>query len=473
MQPTRTWELAYPSSRSLPQSANGHRHGATVAAHGPQPAWELAYPPTHTPPSSPASASYVAPARIPAQGNGRRMQALRRELHAAWDAIIDEAAENGTYTLGSAVRQFEELIEDAWTPPGSKIHAVMVNSGTTALYGALVACGIKPGDAVIVPAMTFISTALSCAWVGATPIFVDITPGTWTLNVDAVRALLAKHKLLRRTIKAVIPVHLYGGIMPDMADLLDLALDEHWKVIEDASQAHGASLIVDGETWHAGTMSDVGCLSMSGVKNAGVAEDGGCLLTHSPEMAEFLRVWRDLGRRPGDRYGFHVPGVRGRMGKLAAASGMVQFRHLDEWNARRREIAARYTIAIHEAGLPLSAPAEPEGSASACYKYVVVTETPAERERLEDCLEEANIETEHYYPRILPEQPVYQTGQLPYVIAGDLAFSRHLAACGTCLPNYPELLPEEQERVITAVKRAFSGKRQQASMGRAESLEPA
>jgi len=404
--------------------------------------WDLVYPPRSL---------------IPAQGNGRRMQALRRELHAAWDGIIDEAAESGTYTLGDAVRQFERLIEDAWAPPGSELHAVLVNSGTTALHGALVACGIKPGDAVIVPAMTFISTALACSWVGATPIFVDITPGTWTLNVEAVRALLAENKALRRAIKAIIPVHLYGGIMPDMTALLDLAaLDERWKVIEDASQAHGATLVVDGETWHAGTMSDVGCLSMSGVKNAGVVEDGGCLLTHSPERAESLRVWRDLGRKPRDRYGFHVPGVRGRMGKLAAASGMVQFRHLDEWNVRRREIAARYTAAIQEAGLPLSTPAEPEGSTSAYYKYIVVAKTPAERERLEDSLEKANIETEHYYPRIVPEQPIYQTRQLPHMVAGDLVVSRHLAACGTCLPIYPELLPEEQERVIAVVKRAFS-----------------
>ena len=401
------------------------------------------------------------------------MQALRRELHAAWDIIIDEAAASGTYTLGSAVRQFEQLIEDAWTPPDSKIHAIMVNSGTIALYGALVACGIKPGDAVLVPAMTFISTALACSWVGATPIFVDITPGTWTMSLEAVRALLAEQEMLRRTITAVIPVHLYGSIMPDMPALLKLAREEGWKVIEDASQAHGASLIVDGETWRSGTMSDVGCLSMSGVKNAGVTEDGGCLLTRSPDMADFLRMWRDLGRKPDDRYGFHVPGVRGRMGKLAAASGMVQFRHLDKWNMCRRDIAARYTAAIQEADFPLSTQIVPEGSTSAYYKYVVVAETPAARERLEGCLEEANIETEQYYPCILPEQPVYQTGQLPYVIAGDLSVSRHLAACGTCLPIYPELLPEEQERVITAVKRAFSENRQQASMDRTESLEPA
>ena len=280
-QPIPTWELAYPPFPSLSQSATSHRHGATVSTHSPRPTWELVYPPKHPSPSSLASASSVAPARIPAQGNGRRMQALRRELHAAWDIIIDEAAASGTYTLGSAVRQFEQLIEDAWTPPDSKIHAIMVNSGTIALYGALVACGIKPGDAVLVPAMTFISTALACSWVGATPIFVDITPGTWTMSLEAVRALLAEQEMLRRTITAVIPVHLYGSIMPDIPALLDLAREEGWKVIEDASQAHGASLIVDGEIWHAGTMSDVGCLSLSGVKNAGVAEDSGCLLTLS------------------------------------------------------------------------------------------------------------------------------------------------------------------------------------------------
>jgi dTDP-4-amino-4,6-dideoxygalactose transaminase len=101
----------------------------------------------------------------------------------------------------------------------------------------------------------------------------------------------------------------------------------------------------------------------------------------------------------------------------------------------------------------------------------VIAQTPAERERLEDCLEEANIETEHYYPRILSEQPVYQSGQLPSIVAGDLAVSRHLAACETCLPIYPELLPEEQERVITAVKRAFTGNEQLANTSVATASE--
>lgn len=457
MQPTRIGEQAYPFSHALPPSVNGHRRGATMPIPAPRPTWELVYPPT-PPSASPARTSH---ARIPAQGNGRRMQALRRELHASWDAVIDEAAESGTYTLGSTVRQFEQMIEDAWKPSGGKIHAVTVNSGTAALYGALVACGIKPGDAVIVPAMTFLSTTLACSWVGATPIFVDIIPGSWTLSLDMVRRLLIDRADLRQRIKAIIPVHLYGAIMPDVAALIDLAREERWKVIEDASQAHGASLNIDGKTWYAGTMGDVGCFSLSGVKNVGVAEDGGCLLTRSPEMADFLRIWRDLGRKPGDRYGFHVPGVRARMGKLAAACGMVQFRHLDEWNVRRREIAARYTAAIREAGLPLCPPIELEGSAPAYYKYAVVAQTPAAREDLEDCLEEANIETEHYYPRVLPEQPVYQSGKLPCIVAGDLAVSQHLATCGTCLPIYPELLSEEQERVITAVKQAFAGNGQQ------------
>lgn len=140
--------------------------------------------------------------RVPAQGNGRRMQNLRAELLTAWSAVIDEGATSGTYTLGKAVQQFERIVEDAWTTPDTDpLHAVMVNSGTTALYGALVACGIKPGDYVIVPAMTFVSTALACAWVGATPIFVDITPGTWTLSLDAARHLLADRADLRPRIR--------------------------------------------------------------------------------------------------------------------------------------------------------------------------------------------------------------------------------------------------------------------------------
>lgn len=397
---------------------------------------------------------------VPAQGNGRRMQNLRDELLAAWNAVGDEGANSGTYTLGKAVQQFERIVEDAWTTPDTDpLHAVMVNSGTTALYGALVACGIKPGDSVIVPAMTFVSTALACAWVGATPIFVDITPGTWTLSLDAVHHLLADRADLRPRIKAIIPVHLYGAIMPGMEELAELARQEGWKIIEDASQAHGATITVDGERYYAGTMSDAGCFSMSGVKNVGVAEDGGCILTRSPEMATFLRMWRDLGRKPGDRYGFHIPGVRGRIGAFAAASGMVQFRHLNEWNRQRREIAMYYTAAINEAGLPLITQVIPDESEPAYYKYVVATGSQAERERIEDCLAEANIETEHYYPAILPNQPIYRSGQLPYVVASDLTVARHLASCGTCLPIYPELMEGEQQRVIAVVQRAFEGQR--------------
>lgn len=405
-----------------------------------RPTWGLAYPPR---------------TRIPAQGNGRRMTTLRQEMHHMLDVLINGARESGTYTLGAPVRQLEQLIEDTWAPPGGKVHAVLVNSGTTALHGALIACGIKPGDVVIVPAMTFLSTALTCSWVGAIPLFVDITPGTWTLSLDAVRRLLTERSDLRSAITAIIPVHLYGTIMTDMDQLLDLAHEEGWKVIEDASQAHGAMLTVNDERYFAGTMSDIGCFSLSGIKNVGVAEDGGCMLTSDPEMAGFLRLWRDLGRKPGDRYGFHVPGVRGRLGTFNAACGLVQFPYLERWNARRRAIAARYTAAIQEAGLPLRTPIEPEGSISAYYKYVVVARTRTERERLEDCLEEADIETEHYYPCLLPEQPLYRSGQLPSVVVGDLVVSHHLATCGTCLPLYPELLPAEQERVIAAVKQAF------------------
>ncbi len=417
-------------------------------------------PQTQTQTQTAASSGRVP---IPAQGNGRRMKALRAELHAAWNAVMDEAEESGTYTLGEPVRRFEQMVEDAWaTPNADPLHAVMVNSGTTALYGALLACGIQPGDCVIVPAMTFISTALACAWVGATPIFVDVTPGTWTLSLDAVRQFLVERADLRQRIRAIIPVHLYGQIAPDMPHILALAQEEGWKVIEDASQAHGATLVADGHgNKFAGTMGDIGCFSMSGVKNAGVAEDGGCLLTRDPQMADFLRMWRDLGRKSGDRYGFHAPGVRGRMGQLNAACGMIQFLHLEEWNARRRAIAARYTQAIREAGLPLVTPIVPDGSASAWYKYVVVAGTPQERARIEVCLRAAGVETERYYPLTLPEQPVYQSGQLPCVVAGDLAVARHLAACGTCLPIYPELLPDEQERVIAALTQAYANRQPQ------------
>lgn len=393
----------------------------------------------------------MSTSRIPAQGNGRRMLALKEHLLEAWGNVIDEGILTGNYVLGNSVQCLEQALQEQWRIP--KILAV--NSGTAALYLAAKATGIKAGDYVLVPALTFLSTALVVNMLGAIPVFIDVAPETLTIDPVAVRTTLQERPDIRKRARAVIPVHLYGQ-MAAMRPLLEIAAEYGLRVIEDACQSHGATYDdpSTGCTHFAGSMGDFSCFSLSGVKNVGAPEDAGALGVQHPDgIGNLLEQWRDLGRKRGNRYMHFAAGGRLRLGNFAAAGCLVQWPYLETWTRQRQEIAERYCTALRD--LPLRTFRAVEDRNHVYYKFPLEVETPQMLAEVVQNLEQANVECEYYYPLTLPDQPVYN-GELPSLTMGSLAVARHFASCSVCLPIYPELTAEEQQRVIAAVQHAYS-----------------
>src|SRR5258707_6555673 len=209
-------------------------------------------------------------------------------------------------------------------------HGVGLSTGTDALALALRACDIGPGDEVITVANTFIATVEAIALVGATPVFVDIDPDTYTLDRRQLEQVLTA-----RT-RAILPVHLYGHPV-DMRPVLAFAEAHGLRVIEDASQAHGATCL--GQP--VGSLGDIGCFSLYYSKNLGAYGEAGICVTNDANLAEKLRMLRDHGSRT--RYHHEILGVNARLDELQAAILQVKLRYLDQWNAARREHAKLYT----------------------------------------------------------------------------------------------------------------------------------
>ena len=260
--------------------------------------------------------------KVPIECTYRRLQSLKQEIIHITEEIID----SGKYLSSKRVSRLEKSLETAWGR-----NAVATNSGSSALQLALLAAGVKAGDEVIVPALTFVSTAYAVSAIGAIPVFVDIDPYTYTIDPNAVRAAITDKTT------AMIPVHLYGQ-MADMQALMALAAKYKLKIIEDVAQAHGAKY--NGQ--FAGTIGDFGCFSMYVGKNMGGLEDGGVILVKDSNLVPQLYRLRDLGRMPDNRY-FHCEfGFRARMGELTAAVVHLELQLLESWNYRRQEIAKKY-----------------------------------------------------------------------------------------------------------------------------------
>lgn len=374
---------------------------------------------------------------IPAEGTARRLRALRASiLH-----LQEEILLSGVLLQGPRVASLEQAIRRVW----GVCCAVGVSSGTAALEIALRAAGIQRGQRVILPALTFYSTASAVVDVGAVPVFVDIDPRTYTIDPLAVRAALTSDTA------AIIVVHMYGQPAA-MNALREIAADQQIPLLEDASQAHGAMYC--GQ--YVGAIGDYGCFSLYCGKNVGGLGDAGLITLRHPSTRELpgtlLRL-RDLGRLPGraTRYRHELLGKRARMREDDAAVVLLELEYLDEWIRRRQEIAEAYTAAF--AHLPVQTPTIGADGIHVFYKYAVLATSAQERKLLADFLETQGIETEHLYPHALCEQPVFQS--IPHVVASyDVA--RDVTSRVVCLPIYPELHDEELARVITAVEQFYT-----------------
>lgn len=373
---------------------------------------------------------------IPILDLKRQYQSIKTEI----DSAIARVIESGQFILGPEVEAFECAVAQYL---GAK-HAIGVASGTDALWLALKAANIGPGDRVIVPSFTFFATAGAVCNVGATPIFADIDPQTFNIDPDSVRNLLESNAQIREKTKAIIPVHLYGQ-PAEMDEILELAQRYELTVIEDAAQAIGARY----KDRTVGTLGHLGCFSFFPTKNLGAYGDGGLVITNDDALAERVRMLRVHGSKP--KYYHHIVGTNSRLDALQAAILRVKLAHLDEWTRARQHIAAQYDTAFSQLkGLtvPYRAPERTH-----IYHQYTIRVLGGRRDALQKFLKEHGISTEIYYPLPLHLQPCfahlgYREGQLP---ESERA-SREVLS----LPIFPELTMEEQERVIKAIQKFLS-----------------
>ncbi|MCS1352254.1 DegT/DnrJ/EryC1/StrS aminotransferase family protein [Mechercharimyces sp. CAU 1602] len=360
------------------------------------------------------------------------------DLHAQYkglkgdiQAAIERVLESGQYIMGPEVTQFEKEVASYIGVE----HGIGVANGTDALLLSLEALGIGAGDEVITTPFTFFATAEVISLVGATPVFVDIEPLTYNMDVTQLRA-----QITPRT-KAILAVHLFGQPAA-MEQIRQVATEYDLHVIEDAAQAIGAHY----QGQKVGSLGDVACFSFFPTKNLGGYGDAGMVVTDNEELAQTIR----LLRAHGSKYKYHhqLIGHNSRLDPIQAAMLRVKLPHLDRWNKQRRERVQLYNSLL--ADLPLKTPHVASERISAHHLYVIACE---QRDSLRNFLKREGIATGIYYPVPLHLQEVYRS--LEYT-EGSFPQAERLAEETLALPLYPELKSEEVERVAAKIRLFFT-----------------
>lgn len=359
------------------------------------------------------------------------------ELRGEIDAAIRRVLDRNWFILGEEVKSFEHAFA-AYLEAG---HVVGVASGTDALFLALRAFGIGPGDEVITVSHTAVATVAAITQSGASPVLVDVDPATFTLAPDRLPAALSK-----RT-KAIVPVHLYGQ-PAEMGPILAFARQHNLRVIEDCAQAHGAEWGAEATSpWQkAGTLGDAAAFSFYPTKNLGAFGDGGCVVTNGAAVADRVRSLREYGWR--ERYVSEVRGWNSRLDEIQAAILAVKLRALDQWNEARRRIADIYDQSF--AGSAVTAPARPADRKHVFHQYVIRLK---ERDRVRAALARAGIGTAIHYPMPIHRQPAYRS-------LGDganLGATESLCSEILSLPMSAHMEMKSARRVADEVLRAAVG----------------
>ncbi len=359
-------------------------------------------------------------------------ESLRPEIEAALGRVLDS---NG-FILGDEVAALEsELAEYC----GSRF-AVGCASGSDALLLALMALDVGPGDEVITTPYSFFASVSAITRLGARPVFVDIDPKTYNLDVEAV-----KGKISSRT-KAVQPVHLFGQCV-EMQRLSEICDEAGVPIVEDAAQAIGSE--VGGR--RAGSIGSIGCFSFYPSKNLGGMGDGGFVTTNDEALVDRLKALRVHGSR--ERYFHEWVGLNSRLDGFQGAILRVKLPHLDRWTLRRQENADRYRQLLGEAGLDafVSLPFEKPNKRHIYNQFVV--RVSAKRDDLRTFLADNGIGTDIYYPVPLHLQKCFAF--LNYRV-GDLPESEKAAAETLALPVFPELRRDQQDHVVEKIKEFFT-----------------
>ena len=340
---------------------------------------------------------------------------------------------SGRYIMGNEVVEFERRFAEY---TGSR-YAIGVASGTDAIQLALRALGIGPGDDVLSVANVSAPTVCAILATGARPVLIDIDPKTFNMDPNRLADYLNKSSD-RNQIKAIVPVHLYGR-SADMKSIMEIANQFEIKVVEDASQAHGATT---GES-KAGTIGEIGCFSLYPTKNLGACGDAGVIVTNDPLVAEKLQMLRNYGER--SRYDNSLIGFNSRLDEIQASLLNVKLKHLTRWTERRRQIACKYNQSLGKLGI--NAPGDSiENLAGHVYHLYVIQ--VANREQFQSDLMQLGVGTAVHYPKPIHHQLAFQG-----VCVTDGALGVTEQACRTVvsLPLYPEMTDEAVEMVCDSI----------------------
>jgi dTDP-4-amino-4,6-dideoxygalactose transaminase len=348
------------------------------------------------------------------------------------DTAVLKVLESTQFVLGNEVKALEEEFADYCNTD----YGIAVNTGTSALHLTLLAAGIGPGDEVITTPFTFVATIAAIYYTGAKPVFVDIDPASYTIEVTQIE------KAITERTKAILPVHLYGQ-PADMDPILGIAHRYGLKVIEDAAQAHRAEY----KGRRAGSVGDMGCFSFYPGKNLGAYGEGGMVVTNNPEYARTIQMLRDWGQER--RYHHVLKGYNYRMDGIQGAILRVKLRYLDQWTEARRSHAAEYDELLTNTELktPIVMP-------YSHHVYHVYALRSHQRDVLQQMLHERGIQTGIHYPIPVHLQVAYS--ELGYKL-GDFPHSEQAAREVFSLPMYAELTKAQIHTVVEGLQSILEG----------------
>ncbi len=353
-------------------------------------------------------------------------KAIRAEVDAGLAHVIEKAS----FIMGPDVKKFE----DEFAVYCGVKYAVGVNSGTDALFLALVAMGVGRGDEVIVPTFTFIATALAASYTGAQVKFVDIEEGSYNLDVSKLE------KAITKKTKVIIPVHLYGQ-MANMDEVLAIAQKHGVAVLEDSCQAHGTRY----KGRRSGSMGNAGCFSFYPTKGLGGWGDGGMVVTNDEKIAHMVQLLRDYGRT--DRYAHKFKGHNSRLDTVQAVVLSAKLKHLDAWNDMRKAVAGLY--AKHLTGTSVVIPKQGPDREHVYQTYAVRVQ---DRARVMDKLKEKGIAALIHYPIPIHMQEAYSDAGFK---KGDFPVAEKVADEILSLSMFPHMTEAQVIEVATALKESL------------------
>ncbi|WP_341524666.1 DegT/DnrJ/EryC1/StrS family aminotransferase [Nostoc sp. UHCC 0302] len=348
------------------------------------------------------------------------------------DTAVLKVLESTQFVLGNEVTALEQEFANYC----SAEHGIAVNTGTSALHLALLAAGIGAGDEVITIPFTFVATVAAICYTGATPVFVDIDPVSYTIDVTQIE------KAITERTKAILPVHLYGQ-PADMGPIMEIARRHGLTVIEDAAQAHGAEY----KGQRIGSIGDIGCFSFYPGKNLGAYGEGGMIVTNNPEYAHTMQMLRDWGQER--KYHHVIKGYNYRMDGIQGAILRVKLRYLEKWTEARRTNAAQYDALLKNVSLTI-----PTVMPYSRHVYHVYAVRSPQRDELQQKLNDQGIQTGIHYPIPVHLQPAYS--DLGYKI-GDFPHSELAAKEVFSLPMYAELTPPQINIVAESLQGILQG----------------